>query len=152
MHSTVLPCVQYNVKFRFRAGLLKSLMLLTPMASLLPLLSWRRPLFSNSSHTKDCWNTFKVIRARKLRHVLVEQVCVPAQKAKWIAALDITLGLLGNVVCHVDLPQSQCAVPLQPCHCRPLHAGQLAAEDVVRRWSMLLHVHSMLLHCLLQSA
>ena len=64
--------------------------MLTTMTSLLLLLSWRRPLFSNSSHTKDYWNTFKVVRARKLHHVLVEQVGVPAQKAKWIAALILS--------------------------------------------------------------
>ena len=64
-------------------------MLLKTMASLLLLLllTGRRPLFANLSHTKDYFNTFKVLRARKLRPVLVEQVGVPAQKAKWIAAL-----------------------------------------------------------------
>ena len=75
------------IHVKFQAGLLKNVMLLTTMNSLLLLLCCMRPLFSYSSHTKDYWNTFKVVRARKLRQILVEQVGVPAQKAKWIAAL-----------------------------------------------------------------
>ena len=60
----------------------------------------------------------------------------------------------GKRSCHVDLLlESECAVPPQPCHCQPLHAGQFAAEDVVRCCSiMLLHISSMLLHCLLHSS
>ena len=77
-----LVCVQYIVKFCFRAGLLKSLMLQTTMTSLLLLLPVPGVHYSPSRRTQKTTGTLKVGRARLLRQVLVEQVGVPAKKAK----------------------------------------------------------------------